>query len=191
VVGDAAINGTATVNEAISTSGTSLLSVVAGGTLTFSGTGSIVENTLLSLTAGSIVVGTNVGVIEASAATVSFTTTTGAIATAADPLTVNAATGLSLATSGNQNAFVDTTTGATLTSANAGSGTVTLRPGTQSGTKLRLKGKGVPGLRGGPAGDLYLMVAIKLPEQLDDASRKAIQALDTQYGTDVRAKLAL
>jgi DnaJ-class molecular chaperone len=72
-----------------------------------------------------------------------------------------------------------------------GSGTVTLRPGTQSGTKLRLKGKGVPGLRGGPAGDLYLMVAIKLPEQLDDASRKAIQALDTQYGTDVRAKLAL
>jgi molecular chaperone DnaJ len=68
---------------------------------------------------------------------------------------------------------------------------VTLRPGTQSGTKLRLKGKGVPGLRGGPAGDLYLMVAIKLPEQLDDASRKAIQALDTQYGTDVRAKLAL
>ena len=72
-----------------------------------------------------------------------------------------------------------------------GSGTVTLRPGTQSGTKLLLKGKGVPGLRGGPAGDLYLMVAIKLPEQLDDASRKAIQALDTQYGTDVRAKLAL
>ncbi len=130
VVGDAAINGTATVNEAISTSGTSLLSVVAGGTLTFSGTGSIVENTLLSLTAGSIVVGTNVGVIEASAATVSVTTTTGAIATAADPLTVNAATGLSLATSGNQNAFVDTTTGATLTSANAGSGTVTLRGGT-------------------------------------------------------------
>jgi fibronectin-binding autotransporter adhesin len=130
VVGDAAINGTATVNAAIDTSGTSRLTVVAGGTLTFSGTGSIVENTLLSLTAGSIVVGTNVGVIEASAATVSVTTTTGAIATAADPLTVNAATGLSLATSGNQNAFVDTTTGATLTSANAGSGTVTLRGGT-------------------------------------------------------------
>lgn len=72
-----------------------------------------------------------------------------------------------------------------------GSGHVTLRPGTQSGTKLRLKGKGVPGLRGGPAGDLYLMVAIKLPEHLDEESRKAIHKLDKHYGTDVRAKLAL
>ena len=72
-----------------------------------------------------------------------------------------------------------------------GSGTVTLRPGTQSGTKLRLRGKGVPGLRGTPAGDLFLVVMIKLPEHLDDPTRKAITSLEKHYAGDVRAKLAL
>lgn len=72
-----------------------------------------------------------------------------------------------------------------------GSGTVTLKPGTQSGTKMRLKGKGVPALRGGPPGDLYLVVMVKLPEQLDDAGKKAVASIEKLYGGDVRAKLAL
>ncbi len=72
-----------------------------------------------------------------------------------------------------------------------GSGTVTLRPGTQSGTKLRLKGKGVPALRGGPAGDLYLVVMVKLPEHLDEPARKALEALEQSYAGDVRAGLSL
>ncbi|MFT3708570.1 MAG: J domain-containing protein [Archangium sp.] len=73
-----------------------------------------------------------------------------------------------------------------------GSGTVTLKPGTQSGTKMRLKGKGVPALRGnGPAGDLYLVVMVKLPEQLDDAGKKAVSDLEKLYTSDVRAKLTL
>lgn len=72
-----------------------------------------------------------------------------------------------------------------------GSGTVTLRPGTQSGTKLRLRGKGVPGLRGSPGGDLFLVVMIKLPEHLDDATRKAVTTLEKHYSGDLRAKLAL
>ncbi|MFO0600439.1 MAG: DnaJ C-terminal domain-containing protein [Myxococcaceae bacterium] len=72
-----------------------------------------------------------------------------------------------------------------------GSGTVTIKPGTQSGTKMRLKGKGVPGLRGGPAGDLYLVVMVKLPENLDENGKKAVQQLEKLYGADVRSKLAL
>lgn len=72
-----------------------------------------------------------------------------------------------------------------------GSGTVTLKPGTQSGTKLRLRGKGVPALRGGSAGDLYLVVMVKLPEKLDEAAKKAVHTLDKHYDGDVRAKLAL
>ncbi len=72
-----------------------------------------------------------------------------------------------------------------------GSGAVTLRPGTQSGTKLRLRGKGVPALKGGPPGDLYLVVMIKLPEHLDDASKKALHTLEKHYRGDPRAKLAL
>lgn len=72
-----------------------------------------------------------------------------------------------------------------------GSGKVTIQPGTQSGTKLRLKGKGVPGLRGAPAGDLFLVVMVKLPEHLDDTARKAIHTLEKHYHGDVRAKLTL
>lgn len=72
-----------------------------------------------------------------------------------------------------------------------GSGTVTLKPGTQAGTKLRLRGKGAPGLRGGPAGDLYFVVQVKLPEHLDDAAKKAAEALEKSYGRDVRADFKL
>lgn len=70
-----------------------------------------------------------------------------------------------------------------------GSVTVTLKPGTQSGTKLRLRGKGVPALRGGTPGDLYLVIMVKLPEKLDDAAKKAISAIT--YDSDVRGKLTL
>ncbi len=72
----------------------------------------------------------------------------------------------------------------------SGGGTVTLRAGTQSGTKLRLRGQGVPDLRGGPAGDLYLVVHIKLPET-NDAVKKALDQLETAYRGDVRGELKL
>ena len=72
-----------------------------------------------------------------------------------------------------------------------GSGMVTLRPGTQSGTKLRLRGKGVPALRGSTPGDLFLVVMIKLPETLDEATKKAVTTLEKHYHGDVRAKIAL
>lgn len=72
-----------------------------------------------------------------------------------------------------------------------GSGTVTLKPGTQSGTRLRLRGKGVPALRGGPPGDLYLVVMVKLPEQLDEHAKKALETLEKHYQGDVRAGLSL
>jgi molecular chaperone DnaJ len=72
-----------------------------------------------------------------------------------------------------------------------GSGTVSVRPGTQSGTKLRLRGKGVPPLKGGPPGDLYLVVQVKLPPQLDEAGKKAIEQLEKSYPRDVRADLKL
>ncbi len=72
-----------------------------------------------------------------------------------------------------------------------GSGVVTVRPGTQSGTKLRLRGKGVPALKGGPPGDLYLVIQVKLPERTDEATRKAVDALEKHYDRDVRADLKL
>ncbi len=72
-----------------------------------------------------------------------------------------------------------------------GSGHVTVRPGTQSGTKLRLRGKGVPGLKGGVGGDLYFVVQLKLPEHLTEAGKKALEAIEGSYKGNVRADLKL
>jgi curved DNA-binding protein len=51
--------------------------------------------------------------------------------------------------------------------------TVTIPPGTDSGSKLRLGGKGVPHPKGGAPGDLYAVVQIRVPRDLgDDAAAK-------------------
>ncbi len=53
-----------------------------------------------------------------------------------------------------------------------------IRPGTQSGQKLRLSGKGMPKLRRAAAfGDLYARIVITVPAKLDDEQRKLAQAL--------------
>ena len=53
-----------------------------------------------------------------------------------------------------------------------------IRPGTQSGQKLRLSGKGMPDLRRGDTnGDLYARVVISVPKQLDPAQRELAEAL--------------
>jgi molecular chaperone DnaJ len=57
----------------------------------------------------------------------------------------------------------------------AGEATISVPPGTRSGQKLRLKGRGVPGSRGGPPGDLYAVVQIHPPRSLDDRSRELLE----------------
>ena len=74
----------------------------------------------------------------------------------------------------------------------SGSGTIAIKPGTQSGLKIRLKGKGVPSLTaGGAAGDLYLVVQVKVPGSTADNVKKAVDELELAYPTDVRAGLKL
>jgi DnaJ-class molecular chaperone len=72
-----------------------------------------------------------------------------------------------------------------------GGGTVKLKAGTQSGTKLRLRGQGVPSLEGETPGDLYLVVQVKVPEAPDGHAKKAADDLDKSYGKDVRLGLVL
>jgi DnaJ-class molecular chaperone len=72
-----------------------------------------------------------------------------------------------------------------------GSGVITLKPGTQSGLKIRLKGKGSPSLTGGSPGDLYLVVQVRVPEHADAHAKKAATELDHAYKHDVRADLKL
>lgn len=71
-------------------------------------------------------------------------------------------------------------------------GSVRLRvpAGAQSGTQLRLRGKGLPDLRHGPRGDLYAVVQVVLP-QGSDALRKAVESLEPLYEKDPRAGISL
>jgi molecular chaperone DnaJ len=61
--------------------------------------------------------------------------------------------------------------------------------GSQSGRKLRLRGLGVPQLKGGARGDLYIELLIVLPDHLGDAARRAIEEIDRAYRRDVRADI--
>jgi curved DNA-binding protein len=45
-------------------------------------------------------------------------------------------------------------------------------PGTQNGTKIRLKGLGLPDPKGGTPGDLYAEVKVQLPVPMDERTRK-------------------
>jgi curved DNA-binding protein len=70
-----------------------------------------------------------------------------------------------------------------------GRATVAIPAGTDSGRKLRLRGKGVPDPGGGPAGDLYVVVQIRVPKQLDDAAQQHVEALAKHEAKDLRDAL--
>ncbi|MFZ5472101.1 MAG: molecular chaperone DnaJ [Myxococcota bacterium] len=69
--------------------------------------------------------------------------------------------------------------------------TVKVPPGSQSGRKMRLKGKGVPSLKGGAPGDLYLVLQVMVPEAAGSDVRSAAEQLKAGYKGDVRAELRL
>ena len=54
---------------------------------------------------------------------------------------------------------------------------LTIPPGTQSGAELRLRGKGVPRLRGGGAGDLHVIVTLVVPARVSKRERELLEEL--------------
>jgi len=54
---------------------------------------------------------------------------------------------------------------------------VKIAEGTQSGARLRVKGKGMPSLRGSGRGDLLIIVNVETPSKLNPAQKKALEAL--------------
>lgn len=56
----------------------------------------------------------------------------------------------------------------------AGPAKMKVPEGTQSGTLLRLKGKGVPALRGGGRGDLHIRVLVEVPASLNAEQRELL-----------------
>ncbi len=66
---------------------------------------------------------------------------------------------------------------------------VTVPSKTQSGTKLRLKGKGAPRLKEGGRGDLYVIVKIVLPEKIDKVIKGVFENLAKTSPYNPRADL--
>jgi curved DNA-binding protein len=71
-----------------------------------------------------------------------------------------------------------------------GRATVTIPPGTDSGRKLRLRGKGIADPSGGPPGDLYVVVQIRVPRDLDAAALEKLEALEAFEPRNVRDGLS-
>lgn len=65
---------------------------------------------------------------------------------------------------------------------------VKIPPGSQSGQKLRLRGKGAPKRKGG-AGDLILILDVRLPTESSSKLEKAAKSMEKLYEEDVRAKV--
>jgi DnaJ-class molecular chaperone len=62
--------------------------------------------------------------------------------------------------------------------------TLTIPPGTSSGAKLRIKGRGIE--RAGEKGDQYVIVRVVVPKDLDEEDRKAIEKLKEKHPVDAR-----
>lgn len=62
---------------------------------------------------------------------------------------------------------------------------VKIAPGTQSGTVLRLRGKGAPNLRGGGRGDQLVRVVIETPRKLTPRQRELLEEFARSSGDDV------
>ena len=69
--------------------------------------------------------------------------------------------------------------------------TVTVPAHSQSGRKLRLKGQGVPHLKGTGRGDLYFELRIAVPDRSSAEVKAAAETLGHAYTHDVRADLRL
>ena len=58
----------------------------------------------------------------------------------------------------------------------------TVPAGTQSGTVFRLRGKGIPYLRGSGRGDQYITVTVDIPKSLTPRQRELVEELDKTFG---------
>lgn len=57
---------------------------------------------------------------------------------------------------------------------------VKIKPGTQGGSKIRLKGFGVPGRPGKQAGDLYAVIEVEVPKELSSEQKELLEKLQEE-----------
>ncbi|MEM0965679.1 MAG: molecular chaperone DnaJ [Verrucomicrobiota bacterium] len=65
-----------------------------------------------------------------------------------------------------------------------GKGSIKIPSGTQTGTTFRLKGKGMPHLRGSGTGDQMVQVSINVPKKLSGEEKEALEAFAKACGDD-------
>jgi molecular chaperone DnaJ len=62
---------------------------------------------------------------------------------------------------------------------------IEVRPGTQSGTVMTLRGKGVPKLRSSQRGDLHVHLEVRTPTRLDEEQERLLRELAALRQEDV------
>ena len=63
-----------------------------------------------------------------------------------------------------------------------------VKPGTQTDTRIRLKGKGVPSIRNKAArGDHYVTLVVQVPTRLNEAAKEALRKFDAETGNSLKA----
>lgn len=64
-----------------------------------------------------------------------------------------------------------------------------VKPGTQTDTKIRLRGKGVPSLRNKSVrGDHYVTFVVQVPTKLSEEAKEALRAFDAACGNRPKEK---
>ena len=62
----------------------------------------------------------------------------------------------------------------------------TVKPGTQTDTKVRLRGKGVPSLRNKAIrGDHYVTLVVQVPNKLNEEAKEALRKFDLETGNSL------
>ena len=71
-----------------------------------------------------------------------------------------------------------------------GTAKVSIPPGVQNGTKLRLKGKGVQNLKSKERGDQYVEIKIVMPDNIEESDKKIFEELADKHPYDPRGKFS-
>jgi molecular chaperone DnaJ len=70
-----------------------------------------------------------------------------------------------------------------------GPSTIRIPPGTESGQKLRLRGKGAPSLRANARGDQFVEVQVVVPRVADERTKELLREMDRLNPQDPRGEL--
>jgi len=68
---------------------------------------------------------------------------------------------------------------------------LTIPPGSNTGTNLRLRGKGVFSAKGGGRGDQYVILRVVLPDEVDEALAEFLKSWSPKQPYDVRARAGM